>query len=48
MELSVAPHPLLLLRAFVTEFPAPLGKLPRDTYRDVLAPGARAPVHGTE
>ena len=48
MELSVAPHPLLQLRAFVTEFPAPLGKLPRDTYRDLLAPGARAPVHGTE
>src|SRR5262249_3090310 len=48
VELSVAPHPLLVLRAFVTEFPAPLGKLPRDTYRDLLAPGARAPVHGSE
>ena len=48
MELSVAPHPLLVLRAFVTEFPSPLGKLPRDTYRDLLAPGARAPVRGTE
>ena len=48
VELSVAPHPLLVLRAFVTEFPSPLGKLPRDTYRDLLAPGARAPVRGTE
>ena len=37
MELSVAPHPLLVLRAFVTEFPTPLGKLPRDTYRELLA-----------
>jgi DNA/RNA-binding domain of Phe-tRNA-synthetase-like protein len=48
VELCVAPHPLLALRAFVTEVPAPLGKLPRDTYRDLLAPGARAPVRGSE
>src|SRR5262245_51181745 len=48
VELSVAPHPLLVLRAFVTEFPSPLGKLPRDTYRDLLAPGVRAPVQGTQ
>ena len=48
VELTVAPHPLLALRAFVTEFPAPLGKLPRDTYRDLLAPGARGPVRGSE
>jgi DNA/RNA-binding domain of Phe-tRNA-synthetase-like protein len=48
VELAVAPHPLLVLRAFVTEFPVPLGKLPRDTYRDLLAPGARAPVRGSE
>ena len=48
VELAVAPHPLLLLRAFVTEFPAPLGKLPRDAYRELLAPGARAPVQGSE
>src|SRR5215468_943576 len=48
VELAVAPHPLLVLRAFVTEFPSPLGRLPRDTYRDLLAPGARAPVRGTD
>ncbi len=48
MELSVAAHPLLALRAFVTQFPAPLGRLPRDTYRELLAPGARGPVHGSE
>ncbi|MGZ6164223.1 MAG: phenylalanine--tRNA ligase beta subunit-related protein [Myxococcaceae bacterium] len=44
----MAPHPLLSLRAFVTEFPEPLGKLPRDGYRDLLAPGARGPVQGAE
>jgi DNA/RNA-binding domain of Phe-tRNA-synthetase-like protein len=48
VELAVAPHPLLSLRAFVTEFPEPLGKLPRDGYRDLLAPGARGPVQGAE
>jgi len=48
VELSVTPHPLLALRAFVTQFPAPLGKLPRDVYRDLLAPGARGPVQGRE
>jgi len=48
VELSVAPHPLLSLRAFVTEFPAPLGELHRDAYRDLLAPGARAPVKAGE
>lgn len=44
----MAPHPLLSLRAFVTQFPEPLGKLPRDGYRDLLAPGARGPVQGAE
>ena len=48
MELTVAPHPLLELRAFVTQFPEPLGKLPHQTYQDLLAPGARAPVRGRE
>ncbi|HUM13385.1 MAG TPA: phenylalanine--tRNA ligase beta subunit-related protein [Myxococcaceae bacterium] len=48
MELTVVPHPLLALRAFVTQFPEPLGKLPRDVYRDLLAPGARGPVQGSE
>jgi len=48
VELTVAPHPLLELRAFVTQFPEPLGKLPRERYLDLLAPGARAPVRGRE
>ena len=48
MELTVPPHPLLALRAFVTQFPSPLGRLPRDAYRDLLAPGARAPVRASE
>ncbi len=48
VELTVVPHPLLALRAFVTQFPEPLGKLPRDVYRDLLAPGARGPVQGSE
>lgn len=48
VELTVAPHPLLELRAFVTQFPEPLGKLPRERYMDLLAPGARAPVRGRE
>ena len=48
VELSVAPHPLLALRAFVTQFPAPLGELPSDIYRELLAPGSRGPVHGRE
>lgn len=48
MELAVAPHPLLALRAFVTQFPEPLGRLPREIYRDLLAPGARGPVRGSE
>lgn len=32
----------------MTQFPEPLGKLPRDGYRDLLAPGARGPVQGAE
>ena len=48
VELVVAPHPLLALRAFVTQFPEPLGRLPKDAYRDLLAPGARGPVQGSE
>jgi len=48
VELTVAPYPLLQLRAFVTQFPEPLGKLPHQTYQDLLAPGARAPVRGRE
>src|ERR1700751_4974690 len=48
VELTVVAHPLLALRAFVRQVPASLGKLPRDSYRDLLAPGARAPVRGSD
>ena len=48
MELAVAPHPLLQLRVFVTEFPAPLGTLPRGAYADLLRPGAKGPVTGSD
>jgi DNA/RNA-binding domain of Phe-tRNA-synthetase-like protein len=48
VELSVAPHPLLLLRVFVTEFPSALGALPRGAYADLLRPGAKGPVAGGE
>jgi DNA/RNA-binding domain of Phe-tRNA-synthetase-like protein len=48
VELTVLPHPLLALRAFVTQFPSPLGRLSRDAYRELLAPGARAPVRGSD
>lgn len=42
-SLTVHPHPLLALRAFLTQFPAPLGELPQDTYASLLAPNAEAP-----
>jgi DNA/RNA-binding domain of Phe-tRNA-synthetase-like protein len=48
VELAVVTHPLLALRAFVTQFPEPLGKLPKEAYRDLLAPGARGPVRGSD
>ena len=48
MELSVSKYPLLQLRVFVTEFPAPLGTLPRSAYADLLRPGAKGPVAGTD
>jgi len=42
-SLTVHPHPLLALRAFLTQFPAPLGELPKDTYLSLLAQSAEAP-----
>jgi DNA/RNA-binding domain of Phe-tRNA-synthetase-like protein len=42
-SLTVHPHPLLALRAFLTQFPAPLGELPADTYAPLLSPSAEVP-----
>jgi DNA/RNA-binding domain of Phe-tRNA-synthetase-like protein len=42
-SLTVHPHPLLALRAFLTEYPAPLGSLAQDTYAALLSPAAEAP-----
>jgi hypothetical protein len=45
--LTVAPHPLLDLRAFVTAFPRPLGEMPSPPeLRALLALEAPAPLHG--
>jgi len=49
MDLSVAPHPLLRVRAFVTEFPAPLGELPAGTlHARLLVPGGAAPFTSSD
>jgi DNA/RNA-binding domain of Phe-tRNA-synthetase-like protein len=42
-SLTVHPHPLLALRAFLTQFPAPLGSLPPDACVALLSPSAEAP-----
>jgi DNA/RNA-binding domain of Phe-tRNA-synthetase-like protein len=42
-SLTVHPHPLLALRAFLTQFPAPLGELPLDVYAPLLLPEADVP-----
>jgi DNA/RNA-binding domain of Phe-tRNA-synthetase-like protein len=43
--LTIDPHPLLELRAFVTNFPRPLGEMPSSPeLLSVLAPGATAPL----
>jgi DNA/RNA-binding domain of Phe-tRNA-synthetase-like protein len=47
--LSVAPHPLLDLRAFVTTFPRPLGDMPvSPALQPLLALDAPAPVHSDD
>jgi DNA/RNA-binding domain of Phe-tRNA-synthetase-like protein len=47
--LTVAPHPLLLLGAFVTRFPSPLGGAPTpDALRALLALDADAPLARSE
>ncbi len=49
MELGVAPHPLLRVRAFVTEFPAALGELGSDAlHARYLVPGAAAPFTSSD
>jgi DNA/RNA-binding domain of Phe-tRNA-synthetase-like protein len=42
-SLSVQPHPLLALRAFLTDFPAPLGTLPTGAYAPLLLATAEVP-----
>jgi DNA/RNA-binding domain of Phe-tRNA-synthetase-like protein len=47
--LTLTPHPLLDLRAFVTEFPRPLGELPTSPeLLALLALGAPAPLHSDD
>lgn len=47
--LAVDPHPLLVVRAFVTHFPAPLGELPvPDEITAMLALDAPAPMQRDE
>ena len=47
--LTVDPHPLLDLRAFVTTFPRPLGEMPPwPEGSALLAPGAAAPLHSDD
>jgi DNA/RNA-binding domain of Phe-tRNA-synthetase-like protein len=47
--LTVDPHPLLDLRAFVTVFPRPLGEMPSTPeLLALLAPAAQAPLHSDD
>lgn len=47
--LTLDPHPLLDLRAFVTRLPRPLGELPSpESLLANLAPGAPAPLRATD
>jgi len=47
--LTVDPHPLLDLRAFVTEFPRPLGEMPSPPeLQALLAPEAPAPLRSDD
>jgi DNA/RNA-binding domain of Phe-tRNA-synthetase-like protein len=47
--LSIAPHPLLDLVAFVTTFPAPLGAIPAsEALRALLSPTADAPLRADD
>ena len=42
-SLTVHPHPLLALRAFLTQFPVPLGELAAESYATLLSPSAEVP-----
>ncbi|HVK77820.1 MAG TPA: phenylalanine--tRNA ligase beta subunit-related protein [Kofleriaceae bacterium] len=44
LEISVAPHPLVEVGAFVTRLPAPLGELPAVSFADVAPPVGLGPV----
>jgi DNA/RNA-binding domain of Phe-tRNA-synthetase-like protein len=47
--LTVAPHPLLDLQVFVTQFPRPLGDMaPVAVFLDLLRPDARAPLRSDD
>jgi DNA/RNA-binding domain of Phe-tRNA-synthetase-like protein len=47
-SLTVHPHPLLALRAFLTQFPAPLGELPAEAYVPLLSATAEVPFTPSE
>jgi DNA/RNA-binding domain of Phe-tRNA-synthetase-like protein len=47
-SLTVHSHPLLALRAFLTQFPAPLDSLPHEAYGTLLSAAAQAPFTPTE
>ncbi len=47
-SLTVHSHPLLALRAFLTQFPAPLGTLKTAAYGALLSASAQAPFSPTE
>jgi DNA/RNA-binding domain of Phe-tRNA-synthetase-like protein len=49
MHLTVHPHPLLDARAFVTEFPRPLGEMPSPAHLlSLFAIEADAPLHSSD
>jgi DNA/RNA-binding domain of Phe-tRNA-synthetase-like protein len=47
-SLTVHLHPLLAVRAFLTQYPAPLGELPADAYASLLSTEAPAPFQPTD
>jgi DNA/RNA-binding domain of Phe-tRNA-synthetase-like protein len=47
-SLTVHPHPLLALRAFLTQFPAPLGELPAEAYTSLLSAQAEVPFQPSD
>ncbi len=47
-SLTVHPHPLLALRAFLTQLPAPLGALPQEANGGLLSVSAQVPFAPTD